>query len=236
MQPNLNLSAVKSLCADRSLRNLFPFSSRSAGASAQVSGVSTVEKDLVASLPCPYVALIELIGFCEQVAFGALQGRPICTPSCRGLSKAQALAPHGMGTEVCSLARKRSLSEAHCPARAPASPTARQRRPGSSAAPLVWQAAGPLLRSHRTGYSGSICTAAVPSLQADIGCSPPQNILSKALVKHFLQSSLPLRAGCNQTACAPGQQAAERQSPALSSSSITMLLTMLYPGAGRLSP
>lgn len=106
---------------------------------------------------------------------------------------------------------------------------------GSSAAPAAWPAAGPRLRSCRTGYGGSTCTAAAPSLRAHVCRAPPQNILSKAPVKQFLRSSLPLRAGCNQTACARGQQAAERQSPALSSSSITMLLTTLYPGAGTLS-
>lgn len=75
----------------------------------------------------------------------------------------------------------------------------------------------------------------LPSPQLTSAACLPESILTKAPVKYFLQSSLPLRAGCNQTAGASGQQAAERQSPALSSRSITMLLTTLYPGAGRLS-
>lgn len=231
-QPKLNFPAAKSLCADDGFANLAPFSGGSAGASALVPGVSTVEKDGVASLPCPYIALIELIGFHEQVAFRALQGRPICTPSCRGLSRAQALTPRGTG----AWPESEAFPEPRL-ARAPAGPAARQRRAGSSGAPAAQQAAGPPPRSRRTGYSGGICTAAALSFRAAVGCSPsPQNVLWKVPVKHFLQSSLPLRAGCNQTACARGQQAAERQSPALSSSGITMLLTTLYPGAGRLSP
>lgn len=104
-QPKLNFPAAKSLCADDGFANLAAFSGGSAGASA-------AEKDGVASLPCPYIALIELIGFREQVAFRALQGRPICTPSCRGLSRAQALTPRGTGTTARSLAGKRSLSGA----------------------------------------------------------------------------------------------------------------------------
>lgn len=50
-QPKLNFPAAKSLCADDGFANLAPFSGGSAGASAPVPGVSTVEKDGVASLP-----------------------------------------------------------------------------------------------------------------------------------------------------------------------------------------
>lgn len=180
----------------------------------------------MASLPCPYGALAELIGFCEQAALRALRRRPICSPSCRGPSQAQALAPHGTGTEVCSPA---ALPQGE------ASPEHAARhvlQPSQRRSPSGMAAASPLLRTPCASYSGSICTAVVPAFRADIGYTPsPQNILWKAPVKQFLRSSLPLRAGCNQTACARGQQAAERQSPALSSSSITMLLTTLYPGA-----
>lgn len=148
-----------------------PVSSRPAGASAQASGVSMAERDGAASLPRPYIALIELIGFREQVAFGALGGRPICAPSCRG---AQALAPPGTGTEVCSLAASPE-SEAF-PSAAPGTCCG---QPGSEAAPAGSSAAPP-------GLQHGICTAAVPSPRAGVGALPPPRTFPQ---KHWLNIS-----------------------------------------------
>lgn len=145
-----------------------PVSRRSPGASAQASGVSTAERDGAASLLCPYIALLELIGFREQVAFRALRGRPICAPSCHG---AQALAPPGTGTEVRGLAASPE-SEAF-PSAAPGTCCGQRGSAG---------------REQRSppGLQHGTCTAAVPSPRAGVGALPPPRTSPQ---KHWLNIS-----------------------------------------------
>lgn len=177
-------------------------SSRSAGASAQVSGASTVEKDGAASPLCPYVALAELIGFHQQVS--GFQGFARETHLCALLPRAaqgRALTARGTGVAGRSLTGKRSLLEhgtRHVPQTA-------QRRPGSGTAPPAQPARCRALTARVTAAAAQLRCR--PSEPRRLPCSPERPLES---VKHFLRSSLPLRAGCNQTACARGQQAAER--------------------------
>ena len=140
--------------------------------------MSTVEKDRVASLPCPYIALIELIGFREQVAFRALRGRPICTPSCRELSRAQALTrhvgqvPRCAASQPCRKAKPfQSTPPGTCSSRpsSEAAPAGEQRSPSSTAGSRPTAALSPhrLQRQHLHG-----CGAFPPSRHRPLAFSP----------------------------------------------------------------
>lgn len=172
---------------------------------------------------CPHVALTELIGFRQPIS--GFQGFARETHLCTLLPRAaqgRALAAGGTVSQ-CTPSPESKASCGMAPG------TCHRQPSGARGAAQPLRHSQPAAHSPRGLQQWQLRCR--PSEPQRLLCSPERPLES---VKHFLRSSLPLRAGCNQTACARGQQQ-RAQSPALSSSSITMLLTTLYPGAGRLS-
>lgn len=172
---------------------------------------------------CPHVALTALIGFRQPVS--GFQGFARETHLCTLLPRAaqgRALAAGGTVSQ-CTPSPESKASWGMAPG------TCHRQPSGARGAAQPLRHSQPAAHSPRGLQQRQLRCR--PSEPRRLLCSPERPLES---VKHFPRSSLPLRAGCNQTACARGQQQ-RAQSPALSSSSITMLLTTLYPGAGRLS-